>query len=215
MEIYNENLGIYLRDLYPKGTIGNNLFPDALEDRRRRIDLLQDPIPVIVLDDSTSRRLDRKLSVNNFEGLLRMPREELRSFLRPKRLAPVESQIVEFIRDKILFSPDDRLMSAIFGARDWIDKLLISPVKEPERHKVIEDALGNLQRVDRDKLKRSRVVLEMRFGLIDWMPRTRKETAGYFEITEERIRQIEAHALRVLRYPPNSRNLLPYLPVES
>jgi RNA polymerase primary sigma factor len=67
----------------------------------------------------------------------------------------------------------------------------------------------------RDKLKdvldtlsgREREVLEQRFGLVDGAGRTLEEVGKQFQVTRERIRQIEAKALRKLRHPTRIRKL--------
>ena len=67
----------------------------------------------------------------------------------------------------------------------------------------------------RDKLKdvldtlseREREVLEQRFGLSDGAGRTLEEVGKQFRVTRERIRQIEAKALRKLRHPTRIRKL--------
>jgi len=59
--------------------------------------------------------------------------------------------------------------------------------------------------------ERERLVLEMRFGLIDGRNRTLEEVGNEFGVTRERIRQIEAKALRKLRHPQRSRKLRDYL----
>jgi RNA polymerase primary sigma factor len=58
---------------------------------------------------------------------------------------------------------------------------------------------------------RERQVLELRFGLIDGKDHTLEEVGKYFHVTRERIRQIEAKALRKLRHPTRSRHLRDYL----
>ena len=59
--------------------------------------------------------------------------------------------------------------------------------------------------------ERERQVLELRFGLIDGKDHTLEEVSRYFNVTRERIRQIEAKALRKLRHPTRSRLLRDYL----
>jgi RNA polymerase primary sigma factor len=58
---------------------------------------------------------------------------------------------------------------------------------------------------------REREVLEMRFGLKDGQDHTLEEVGQHFRVTRERIRQIEAKALRKLRHPTRSRALRDYL----
>jgi RNA polymerase primary sigma factor len=68
----------------------------------------------------------------------------------------------------------------------------------------VQSALGALS-------ERERQVLELRFGLIDGKDHTLEEVSRYFNVTRERIRQIEAKALRKLRHPTRSRFLREYL----
>src|SRR5450756_1894706 len=58
---------------------------------------------------------------------------------------------------------------------------------------------------------RERRVLQLRFGLEDGRARTHKEVSKEFHVSRERIRQIEAEALRKLRHPSRSRKLRDYL----
>jgi len=58
---------------------------------------------------------------------------------------------------------------------------------------------------------REREVLELRFGLVDGKDHTLEEVGQYFKVTRERVRQIEAKALRKLRHPTRSRQLRDYL----
>ncbi len=59
--------------------------------------------------------------------------------------------------------------------------------------------------------EREQKVLKLRFGLEDGRPRTLEEVGKEFNVTRERIRQIEAKALRKLRHPSRSRKLKDYL----
>jgi len=58
---------------------------------------------------------------------------------------------------------------------------------------------------------REKKVLELRFGLVDGRSRTLEEVGKEFNVTRERIRQIEAKALRKLRHPTRSKKLKDYL----
>ncbi len=68
-----------------------------------------------------------------------------------------------------------------------------------------------LQEVLETLPKREQEVLKMRFGLEDGYSLTLEEVGLYFEVTRERIRQIEAKALRRLRHPKRSRRLKDFI----
>ena len=57
------------------------------------------------------------------------------------------------------------------------------------------------------------MVLKLRFGLEDGKPRTLEEVGRRFAVTRERIRQIEAKALRKLRHPSRSKKLKDYMDI--
>ena len=59
--------------------------------------------------------------------------------------------------------------------------------------------------------EREKRVLILRFGLIDGKTRTLEEVGKEFNVTRERIRQIEAKALRKMRHPSRSKKLIDYL----
>ncbi len=85
-------------------------------------------------------------------------------------------------------------------------------IEDKEAHDPMELTAMNLLR---DKLRdvldtlnpREREVLEQRFGLVDGAGRTLEEVGKQFQVTRERIRQIEAKALRKLRHPTRIRKL--------
>jgi RNA polymerase primary sigma factor len=63
--------------------------------------------------------------------------------------------------------------------------------------------------------ERERKILEMRFGLLDGYERTLEEIGKMYNVTRERIRQIEAKALRKLRHPTRVRHLQGFLEAEE
>ena len=58
---------------------------------------------------------------------------------------------------------------------------------------------------------KERQIISMRFGILDGAPRTLDEIGSYFGVTRERVRQIEARAIRKLRHPTRSRKLHGFL----
>ena len=68
-----------------------------------------------------------------------------------------------------------------------------------------------LDDVLRTLTEREERVLRLRFGLIDGRQRTLEEVGKEFNVTRERIRQIEAKALRKLKHPSRSRKLKDFM----
>jgi RNA polymerase primary sigma factor len=96
-----------------------------------------------------------------------------------------DSHLADFIEDQEAISPAEAASNMILREK-------------------IEEVLNNLTPRERD-------VLKMRFGLDDGYSRTLEEVGRHFKVTRERIRQIEAKALKKLRHPNRSRKLRDYL----
>jgi RNA polymerase primary sigma factor len=87
------------------------------------------------------------------------------------------------------------------------DRSTMSPAEAASR----ELLKAQLNSVLKELSDRERRVLMLRFGLEDGRARTLEEVGKEFNVTRERIRQIEAKALRKLRHPSRSRKLKDYL----
>ena len=87
--------------------------------------------------------------------------------------------------------------------------MTISPhLRKPQRLRLLKEQLMEVL----DTLtEREEKVLRLRFGLDDGRARTLEEVGKEFNVTRERIRQIEAKALRKLRHPSRSKKLKDYL----
>ncbi|WP_242631668.1 RNA polymerase sigma factor RpoD [Sedimentibacter sp. zth1] len=96
-----------------------------------------------------------------------------------------DSHLGDFIRDEVVQTPADAATFAL-----------------------LKDQLSSVLHTLTD---REQKVLRLRFGLDDGRARTLEEVGKEFEVTRERIRQIEAKALRKLRHPSRSKKLKDYL----
>jgi len=63
--------------------------------------------------------------------------------------------------------------------------------------------------------ERERKILELRFGIHDGTSRTLEEVGAEFNVTRERVRQIESKALRKLRHPTRSRRIQTFLEMSA
>jgi RNA polymerase primary sigma factor len=87
------------------------------------------------------------------------------------------------------------------------DKKAVSPANAT-LHSMLKDEIQSvLQTLD----ERERKILELRFGIMDGTSRTLEEVGAEFNVTRERVRQIESKALRKLRHPTRSRRIKSFL----
>src|SRR5256885_11299778 len=91
------------------------------------------------------------------------------------------------------------------------DKSAENP-SEVTSYSLLKEKLGD---VLTSLTERERKILEMRFGLVDGYERTLEEIGKMYSVTRERIRQIEAKALRKLRHPTRVRHLQGFLDTEE
>ena len=87
------------------------------------------------------------------------------------------------------------------------DKKAVSPANATLHSMLKDEISGVLETLD----ERERKILELRFGITDGSSRTLEEVGSEFNVTRERVRQIESKALRKLRHPTRSRRLKTFL----
>ena len=140
------------------------------------------------------QELGREPSPEEIAEVLKMPEERVREILKisqePVSLeTPIgeeeDSHLGDFIQDENVPVPAEAAAQTLLREQ-------------------LEEVLNTL--TDREKK-----VLRLRFGLDDGRQRTLEEVGREFNVTRERIRQIEAKALRKLRHPSRSRKLKDYL----
>jgi len=170
----------------------------AIADQARTIRVPVHMIETINKLLRVSRRLaqeyGREPSANEIGARMDLPTSKVREIVKVAQLpvsleAPIgeeeDSHLGDFIEDRNALPPVDAASKQL--------------LKEQ-----IEDVLTALT-------PREQRVLRLRFGLEDGRSRTLEEVGQEFNVTRERIRQIEAKALRKLRHPSRSRKLKDYL----
>jgi RNA polymerase primary sigma factor len=144
------------------------------------------------------QRYGRKPTVEEYSRELRLEAGKVRRIMeiRQKPISldtPIgddeDSRLEDFIEDQEGTTPDNATMQSL--RRKEIDKVL-STLKEREAR-----------------------IIKLRFGLEGGYPRTLEEVGKIFGVTRERVRQIEAKALRKLKHPSRSRFLREYLEIEE
>ena len=126
---------------------------------------------------------------------------------------PVERvcQIMKMAQQPIsLQSPVGDSDDTNFG--DFIEDKTAENPSDMTSYSLLKDKLGD---VLTSLTERERKVLELRFGLTDGYSRTLEEVGKQFKVTRERIRQIEAKALRKMRHPTCLRQLQGFLDSEN
>ena len=138
--------------------------------------------------------LNREPSEEELSKKMNMPVERIREILKisqePVSLeTPIgeedDSHLGDFIKDEHNMSPEDYATNELL--KQEISEVLLTLTEREEK------------------------VIKLRFGLEDGKSRTLEEVGQMFGVTRERIRQIEAKALRKLRHPSRSRKLKDYM----
>lgn len=138
--------------------------------------------------------LDREPTEKEISEKMHIPEDKVREIIKisldPLSLEkPIgeeeDSHLGDFVQDKNTLSPEEYAINEVL--KDEISEVLLTLTEREEQ------------------------VLKLRFGLIDGTCRTLEEVGNIFGVTRERIRQIEAKALRKLRHPSRSKKLKDYL----
>ena len=170
----------------------------AIADQARTIRIPVHMVETINRLRKTSRillqKLGRKPTEKEISQKAHIPVDKVREIIKISQIPlslemPIgdeeSSRLGDFVEDCSMQAPDDVVLHGLL--RDDL-----------------EDVMNTLT-------EREKIVLKLRFGLEDGHPRTLEEVGKVFNVTRERIRQIEAKALRKLKHPTRARKLREYL----
>ena len=156
--------------------------------------------------------------VETINKLVRVSRQLLQELGReptPEEIAQEMDVPVERVREIQKIAQEPVSLETPIGEEedshlgDFIEDQEAPSPAEAASYTLLQEQLGKV--LQEHLSPRERRVLELRFGLLDGRTRTLEEVGQYFGVTRERIRQIEAKALRKLRSPKRSKPLKEFL----
>ena len=155
--------------------------------------------------------------VETINKLIRVSRQLLQDLGReptPEEIAAELDMPVERVREILKISQEPVSLETPIGEEE--DSHLGDFIQDDNVPVPAEAAAQTLLKEQLDEVldtltEREQKVLRLRFGMDDGRARTLEEVGKEFDVTRERIRQIEAKALRKLRHPSRSRKLRDYL----
>lgn len=216
------NRGLQFLDLIQEGNVGLMKAVDKFEYRRGykfstyATWWIRQAITRAIADQARTIRIPVHM-VETINRLVRTQRQLVQKLGReatPEELAKELDMPVERVREIMKISQDPVSLETPIGEEEDShlgDFIQDNNVEVPADaatytllHEQLMDVLSTLT-------EREQKVLRLRFGLDDGRPRTLEEVGRQFNVTRERIRQIEAKALRKLRHPSRSKILKDYL----
>lgn len=153
-------------------------------------------------------------TINKLVRTSRQLTQELGREPTPEEIAERMGMTAEKVREILKTAQEPLSLETPIGEEedshlgDFIEDTGVLAPPQAASYSLLKEQLDNVLNTLTDRERR---VLKLRFGLEDGKPHTLEEVGQIFGVTRERIRQIEAKALRKLRHPSRSRKLRDYL----